>query len=393
MHPLDSAKVLSIENGAAGPFCTRLLGDFGAEVVKVEKPNSGDVHRQWDSVVHGISSAHVFLDRNKKSIELNLKSKEGRSVFLELAEKADIIVQNFAPGVTEKLGLTYEDIKEVNEDIIYLNISGYGETGPYSERKAYDLLMQGETGLISRTGTPSSPAKIPLSICDIGAGIYGALGILAGLVHRERTGEGQEVNTNMFSGMLSWLGYFPHKFWHNDEIPERVGTQHHLLAPYGPYKTKDSELINIAILSNEHWQAFCEKIIDAPELVDDERFSTNEQRVDNREQLNQYIEPILKSEKKSYWEDKLEAEKIPRGDVNQLDDVLSHPQIESLGLVRESEFDGNTFKYVDNPLEFSTTELKRERFPKLGEHTDEVLRSLGFSEEKIKQLRRDEVIN
>jgi len=181
--------------------------------------------------VYGDSSAHAWVDRNKLSVELNLKNESGTAIFHELAEEADIVVQNSSPGVVERLGVGYDDIRQTTEDVIYLNISGYGRDGPYSDRKAYDMVMQGETGLIPMNGSPDAPAKIPLSVCDINAATYGTISALLALFHRERTGEGQELDVTMFGGMLSWLGYFPHKYWHNDELPERIGMRHHLLTP------------------------------------------------------------------------------------------------------------------------------------------------------------------
>jgi crotonobetainyl-CoA:carnitine CoA-transferase CaiB-like acyl-CoA transferase len=241
MYALDDITVLALESGISAPLCTRMLGDLGADVVKIERPGVGDVTRHWDTAVEGESSAHVWVNRNKESLELDLKSDEGHEIFMDLAERADVVVQNFSPGVVEALGVDHEAVAAINEDVIYLNISGYGRSGPYEERKAYDLVMQGETGLIQLTGTPESPAKIPLSVCDINAAMYGTIGTLTALFHRASSGEGQELDVTMFGGILSWLGYFPLKYMHNDEIPERVGMRHHLLVPYGPHEAADGD--------------------------------------------------------------------------------------------------------------------------------------------------------
>jgi len=220
-----------------------MLGDFGANVVKIERPDVGDVNRYWDNAVRGRSSTHVWVDRNKQSLELDLKADEGHDIFMDLAEDADVIIQNFSPGVVDRLGIGYEDVKGLNEDVIYVNISGYGQRGPYRDRKAYDLVMQGETGLILLTGSPDSPAKLPVSVCDISAGMYGAMSILAALVYHERTGTGQEIEVDMFSSVLSWLGYVPLRYWHGDILPDRVGMRHHLLTPYGPVETADGDIV------------------------------------------------------------------------------------------------------------------------------------------------------
>jgi crotonobetainyl-CoA:carnitine CoA-transferase CaiB-like acyl-CoA transferase len=392
MFALDDIDVLALESGISAPLCTRMLGDFGAEVVKVERPGVGDVNRHWDSVVNGESSAHAWVDRNKKSIELDLKSDEGVEIFRELAAEADVVVQNYSPGVVDRLGVGYDDVKELNEEVIYVNVSGYGQDGPYADRKAYDMVMQGETGLILMNGSPDAPAKIPLSICDINAGMYSAMAALTALFHRERTGEGQEVNTTMFGGMVSWLGYFPQKYWHNGETPERKGMRHHLLTPYGPHETADGQYVNFAVLSRGHWETFCETVIERPDLTDDPRFEDNESRMANREKFESMLEEIIAEKPRDYWAERLQAAGIPWGDVNEIDEVLNHPQTEHLNLVREVEMEGGTMKFVDNPIDFEKLDHRRERMPKLGEHTDELLAELGYSEAEIRRLYDDSVV-
>ncbi|ADD07006.1 family 3 CoA transferase [Natrialba magadii ATCC 43099] len=392
MQALDDITVVSLESGISAPLCTRLLGDFGAEVIKVERPGLGDVNRHWDSVVYGDSSAHAWVDRNKLSIELNLKAERGTDLFHELVEEADVVVQNYSPGVVERLSVGYEDVCETNEEVIYLNVSGYGRDGPYSDRKAYDMVMQGETGLIQMNGSPDAPAKIPLSVCDINAATYGTISTLLALFHRERTGEGQEIDVTMFGGMLSWLGYFPHKYWHNDELPERIGMRHHLLTPYGPHETADGQYVNFAILSEAHWETLCEDVLESPGLLADERFATNEQRVEHRDVLEPTVESLIAEQPRDYWAERLADAGIPWGDVNELDDVLSHPQTEHLDLVKELETEEGPVKYVDTPIEFGALEFAREPMPDLGEHTADVLSALGYDADEIEALRTAEVI-
>ncbi|MFC6718223.1 CaiB/BaiF CoA transferase family protein [Natrialbaceae archaeon GCM10025810] len=391
-HALEGYTVVSLESGVSAPLCTRLLGDFGAEVIKVERPGVGDVNRHWDSVVYGDSSAHAWVDRNKLSVELNLKADEGTEIFHELASEADVVVQNYSPGVVERLGVGYEDVRERNEDVIYLNVSGYGRTGPYSDRKAYDMVMQGETGLIAMNGSPDAPAKIPLSVCDINAGMYGALSTLVALFHRERTGEGQEIDVTMFGGMLSWLGYFAHKYWHGGEIPERIGMRHHLLTPYGPHETADGEYVNFAILSEAHWKLLCEDVLDRLDLLEDERFAANEKRVEHRDVLEPEIEATVAEKPRDYWAERLAEAGIPWGDVNELDDVLAHPQAEHLGLVEELETDEGPVPYVETPIDFGGLEYRSDPMPDLGEHTEEVLEALGYDGEEIDRLRDADAI-
>ncbi len=392
MLALEDITVVSLESGISAPLCTRMLGDFGAEVIKVERPGVGDVNRHWDTAVDGDSSAHVWVDRNKLSVELNLKAEEGRDVFHELAAEADVIVQNYSPGVVERLGVGYEDLVEDNEDVIYLNISGYGRDGPYSDRKAYDMVMQGETGLIPMNGSPDAPAKIPLSICDINAATYGTISTLLALFHRERTGEGQELDVTMFGGTLSWLGYFPHKYWHNDELPERIGMRHHLLTPYGPHETADDRYVNFAILSEAHWELLCTDVLERPDLLEDDRFETNEKRVENRDTLEPLLEELIAERPRDYWAERLAEAGIPWGDVNELDEVLEHPQTEHLDLVKELDTEDGPIPYVDTPIDASELEFAAEPMPDLGEDTDDVLGALGYSSAEIAELRDAGVI-
>ncbi|SEP75063.1 CaiB/BaiF CoA transferase family protein [Natrinema salaciae] len=392
MLALDDITVVSLESGISAPLCTRMLGDFGAEVIKVERPDVGDVNRHWDSVVYGDSSAHVWVDRNKLSVELNLKSDAGLELFRELAAEADVVVQNYSPGVVERLGVGYDDVAAINEDVIYLNVSGYGRDGPYSDRKAYDMVMQGETGLILMNGSPDAPAKIPLSVCDINAATYGTISALLALFHRERTGEGQELDVTMFGGMLSWLGYFPQKYWHSDELPERIGMRHHLLTPYGPHETADDQYVNFAVLSEAHWELLCEAVLERPDLLADERFATNEKRVENRGALEPMIESRIADEPRDYWAERLAEAGIPWGDVNRLDDVLDHPQTEHLDLVKELETEDGPVPYIDNPIDSDSLEFAAAPMPDLGEHTDDVLDALGYSSEEREALRESGAI-
>jgi crotonobetainyl-CoA:carnitine CoA-transferase CaiB-like acyl-CoA transferase len=386
MFALEDVSVVTLESGISAPLATRYLGDFGADVVKVERPDVGDVHRHWDDVFEGHSSAHIWVDRNKESVELNLKPDEGREIFLELAERADVVVQNHSPGVLERLGIGYDDVRARNEDVVYVNISGYGREGPYRDRKAYDMVMQGETGLIRMNGVPEEPAKVPLSICDINAAMEAALGTLAALYHRSNGGDGQTVNVSMFGGMTDWLGYFPYQYWYADKIPERTGTRHHLITPYGPHETADDDYVNFAVLSEAHWETFTRDVIERPDLYEDPRFETNEKRIENREALESAIEAEIRTQPRDYWADRLEKHGIPWGDVNQIDDVLAHPQIEALDLVQEVETEDGTLMFADNPIDFGETDLRREPMPRLGEDSAAVLRRLGYSDAQIEEL-------
>jgi len=392
MYALEDISVLALESGISAPLCTRLLGDFGADVVKIERPGVGDVNRTWDTAVDGHSSAHVWVNRNKRSLELNLKSDEGIEIFRDLAAEADVVVQNFSPGVTERLGIDYESLSALNDELVYVNISGYGQDGPYSGRKAYDMVMQGETGLILMNGSPDAPAKIPLSICDINAGMFGAMGTINALFQRERTGEGQEIDLSMFGGMLSWLGYFPLQYIHDGKIPERVGMRHHILTPYGPHQTEDDDYINFAVLSDGHYEVFCEDVIERPDLLEDERFDSNEKRIENRDEFEPIVESEIASEPRDYWAERLEAAGLPWGDVNTLDDVVNHPVTDHLDMIRDLETDEGPIEVIDNPLDMEKSSLRCDTLPDLGQHSEELLEELGYSAEKIDELEENGII-
>ncbi|WP_254861523.1 CaiB/BaiF CoA transferase family protein [Halovivax gelatinilyticus] len=398
MHPLDGITVLSLESGVSAPLCTRQLGDLGAEVIKVERPGVGDNSRHWDNAVNGESSAHVWVNRNKRSLTLNLKRDEGAAVFRDLAAESDVVVQNFAPGAVDRLGFDYESLRdddrrdESQADLIYVNISGYGRSGPYRDRKAYDMVMQGETGLILSNGSPDAPAKIPLSICDINAAMYATIGTITALYQRAMTGEGQELDVTMFGGVLSWLGYFPQKYWHEGEIPDRVGMRHHLLTPYGPHETADGDYINFAVLSEDHFEIFCRDVLERPDLLDDERFEGNESRIAHRETFESIVESEIADRDRDYWADRLQTAGIPWGDVNQIDEVLNHPQAEHLGLVKTIEAGDEEIPIIDNPIDFGAASVKREAMPDLGADSVDLLSSLGYSAEEIARLEADGVI-
>src|ERR671923_726637 len=290
---LDGVKILAFEQVLSGPFATCLLADMGAEVIKVERPGVGDVIRSWDSVVKGLSSGYVWLNRNKRSLTVDVKKEKGREILRELSKKCDIFFENYAPGVTGRLGLGYDKLSEINARLIYCSLSGYGQDGPYRDVKAYDLLIQGEGGIIATTGYPDKPAKAGLAIADIAAGMYAAIGILLALYQREKTGQGQFIDVSMFESAVAWLGYFPHHYWHQGEEPARVGMRHHYVTPYGPYLASDGIYVNLAVASASDWEIFCRKVIEKPELLEDPRFATVEGRRKNRAGLEELLEKIF----------------------------------------------------------------------------------------------------
>src|SRR2546422_8200896 len=290
---LAGVRVLALEVSVAGPHCTRILGDMGAEIIKIEKPGTGDLIRNWDSAVRGLSSGYVWLNGNKRSFAIDVKKKAGLEAVQRLADQVDVVLENFAPGVADRRGLGAAALCARNPRLIYCSLSGYGQDGRYRDVKAYDLLIQGEAGIIATTGYPDKPAKVGLPIIDLASSMYATVGILLALYQREKTGRGQFVDISMFESAVAWLGYFPHHYWHQGEEPARVGMRHHYVTPYGPYLASDGVYVNLAVATAKDWVVFCRQVSERPDLLDDVRFKTSEARRKNRVALEELIENIF----------------------------------------------------------------------------------------------------
>lgn len=390
-YALENIKVVSLGSSVSAPLSARLLGDMGAQVIKVERPDGGDFARSWDDVVGGFSSAHLWANPNKRSITLNLKETEGRKILLRLASGADLFIENFSPGVVENLGVDYSEISKVKPDIIYCSISGYGQDGPYRDNRALDALIQGEAGLIDLTGSKDEPAKVALSIVDTVTGIYAAYSILAALNYRRETGHGQFLDVSMFDCAVSILGYFPSRHWYLGEMPQRVGLKHHLLAPYGAFKASDDCYIQFAIATNPAWEKLC-GVLGRDDLKQEKRFKNNAGRLKDKDELNDEIAKIIKEQDSDFWLRKLSRAEIPCGRVNNIKEVLEHPQTLHRGLIKEVESKVGKLKLLDHPIKMSRTPARLDPPPELGQHTDEVLRELGFSEGEIESLREKGII-
>ena len=389
---LDGVKILAFEQVLSGPFATCLLADMGAEVIKVERPGVGDVIRSWDSVVKGLSSGYVWLNRNKRSLTVDVKQEKGRAILSELAKRSDIFFENYAPGVTGRLGLGYEQLSALNPRLIYCSLSGYGQDGPYRDVKAYDLLIQGEGGIIATTGYPDKPARAGIAIADIASGMYAAIGILLALYQREKTGEGQLVDVSMLDSIVSWLGYFPHHYWHAGEEPGRVGMRHHYVCPYGPYLAGDGEYVNLAVASPADWKVFCEIVIEKPELLTDARFATVQDRRKNRGLLEETIENIFVTRDHQHWLAQLKKAELPHGIVRGIAQVLAHPQVAARKLIREAESPVGKVPVIANALKMSRSDARYDRIPALGEDSENILRGLGYGADDIAALKRDKII-
>ena len=389
---LDGVRVVAFEQVLSGPFCTLLLSDMGAEIVKVERPGVGDLIRYWDQAVRGLSSGYVWLNRNKQSLTVDVKQEQGREILYRLIRDADVFFENYAPGVAERSGLGYEKLKSLNPRLIYCSLSGYGQDGPYRDVKAYDLLIQGEAGIIATTGYPDKPAKAGIAIADIAAGVYAALGIVLALYQREKTGEGQRIDISMFESIVSWLGYFPHHYWHRGEEPGRVGMRHHYVTPYGPYLARNGKYVNLAVATGKDWEVFCKDVLQRPDLFENQQFATVEKRRENRAALEETIEKIFLERDDREWLERLKKAQLPYGEVRGIAEVLAHPQAIARRLIREVESPVGKVPVIGAPLRLSASPARYERIPDLGEHTEAILKRLGYDDRTIQKLRSEKVI-
>lgn len=389
---LEGIRVVSLEQVLAGPFCTCILADMGAEVIKLERPGTGDLIRHWDSVVKGLSSGYVWLNRNKRSVTVDVKKEPGREIVRRLVQNADIFFENFAAGVAKRLGLSYEELQAINPRLIYCSLSGYGQDGPYRDVKAYDLLIQGEGGIIATTGYPDKPAKASIPIVDIAAGMYATLGIMLALYQREKTGRGQCIDISMFESIVSWLGYFPHHYWHRGEEPKRMGMRHHYVTPYGPYLARDGQYVNLAVASAQDWEIFCRNVIERPDLLEDQRFATVEGRRANRGVLEEMIEKIFLERDHNEWLERLKKAQLPHGEVRGVAQVLAHPQATARRLIREVDSPVGRVPVIGSPLRLSDSPARYDRIPGLGEDTETILKELGYDDHAIDKLREEKVI-
>ena len=389
---LAGVRVLALEASISGPHCSRILGDMGAEVIKVEKPRTGDLIRGWDSVVRGLSSGYVWLNGNKRSSAVDIKKPAGREAVQKLAESADVLVENFAPGVAGRLGLGASELCARNRRLVYCSVSGYGQDGPYRDVKAYDLLIQGEAGIIATMGYPDKPAKVGVPIIDLASSMYATVGILLALYQRERTGRGQVIDISMFECALAWLGYFPHHYWHRGEEPERVGMRHQYLVPYGPYLASDGVHVSLAVATPHDWDVFCRKVIERPELLKDPQFRTSPDRRQNRAVLEGMIEKMFLEQPHEEWLRRLRDAELPHGRLNGIAEVLAHPQTIARKMIREMESPVGLVPVMGSPLRLSDSPARFDPIPGLGQDTESILRELGYTAADIAAFQRDQVI-
>ena len=396
MNALGGLRVLDLTRALAGPYCTMMLGDYGADVIKIELPGTGDDTRGWAPPFIGDQSAYFLtINRNKRSMTLNLRHAEGKRIFMQIAKNADVVVENFTPGVVDRLGIHYEAVKQVNPGIVYCSVSGFGQTGPYRGKSAYDQVMQGMGGIMSLTGEPGgSPTKMGIALTDIGAGMMAAYGIMAALLHREKSpsNEGQYIDVSMLDLQVTWLTYMGGYYFATGNNPNKVGAAHPTLVPYQAFMCQDGKYINIAVGSERLWQRFC-TAMDREDLHQHPDYAQNGDRVRNRDVLVPLLQEALLKKPVAAWVKQLEGGGVPCGPINELSDVFADPQVLHRDMLQEVEHPTlGKLKQAGIPIKFSETKGSITRHPPLlGEHTGEILLELGYTAGDVDRLKTDEV--
>ena len=392
MLPLEGITVVALEQAVAAPFATRQLADLGARVIKVERPRTGDFARSYDTTVDGLSSHFVWLNRSKESLTLDLKKEGARGILEGLLERADVFVQNLAPGAAERLGFGAQALRERHPRLVVCDVSGYGSSGPYKDKKAYDLLVQCESGLVSITGTPETPSKVGIAVADIAAGMYAYSGILAALLRRERTGEGAALEVSLFEALAEWMGFPAYYAMYGEREPPRSGASHASIAPYGPFECGDGEEIFFGIQNEREWERFCEVVLGRPEMASDELFDGNSRRVENREALEEEISAILGQLSSQEALEKLERAGIANARMRSVKGLIEHPQLEARDRWREVGSPSGSLRALLPPVAMAGIEPVMAPIPTVGAHTGKILQELGYDEGAVAALRRDAAI-
>ncbi|MDR9795178.1 CoA transferase [Aeribacillus pallidus] len=392
MLPLAGIKIIDLTRILSGPFCTMTLADLGAEVIKIESPQ-GDDTRQWGPpFIKNESAYFLSVNRNKKSVVLNLKDPKGKEILLKMVEEADVVVENFRPGTLKKLGIDYGILKQHNRGVILASISGFGQTGPYSKKPGYDVLAQGMGGLMSVTGEPDgTPVKAGYSLADIGAGMWATIGILSALWERERSGQGQWIDVSLLDTMVSWQTYLAGNYFATNNDPKPLGGAHPNIVPYQVFEASDGHFI-LAVGNDSLWNSLVD-VLDV-EALRDRKFKTNPDRVQNRDELISILEEIFKRKTRDEWVDMLESAKIPCGPVNKLSDILNDAHIKEREMVVEMEHPSlGILKMLGVPVKLSRTPGRIKTVPPAqGEHSETVLKQMGYSKEEIETFIKEGII-
>ncbi|MDX3987617.1 CoA transferase [Achromobacter sp. LC458] len=391
-RPLDGITVVSLEHAIAAPFCTRQLADMGARVIKIERPGSGDFARGYDERVRGLSSHFVWTNRSKESLTLDLKRDEAGGIMERLLESADVLVQNLAPGAAARLGLSFEALHARYPRLIVCDISGYGEGGPYQDKKAYDLLIQSESGFLSVTGTKDDPVKAGCSIADIAAGMYAYSAILNALLLRQKTGLGSRLDVSMLESMVEWMGFPMYYAFEGAKPPVRAGAAHASIYPYGPFPVGDGSTIMLGLQNEREWRVFCAQVLRQPTLAEDARFISNSQRTANRDALRDLIVAAFADLSIEQVTQRLEDAQIANARVNDMAGVWGHPQLQARARWSQVDSPAGMLPALLPPASSSAFAPRMAAVPAVGENTDAVLASLGYAPDQVAQLHASEVV-
>jgi itaconate CoA-transferase len=388
MRPLDGITVVALEQVIAGPFATRQLAELGARVIKIERPSGGDSARAYDTTVKGLSSHFVWVNRSKESLALDVKHPQAKEILARLLERADVFLHNLAPGAVDRLGLGADAVRKKHPRLVWCGISGYGPAGPYASKKAYDLLVQCEAGLLSVTGSADSPAKAGIPAADIAAGMYAFTSILAALLRRARSGEGATIDVTMLEALGEWMG-FPALFAaYGGTPPPRSGAHHATIVPYGPFKAGDGQTVFLSVQNEREYAAFCERVLQNKALQTDARFATGPARFKNREAMHQEIDRVFSKLGAAEIIERLEAADIANARLNDMAGFRNHPQLEARGRWARVGSPSGELDLLKPPFNLSGFEPRLDPVPALGEHTGAILAELGYPEREIEALRR-----
>jgi itaconate CoA-transferase len=385
---LEGITVVTLEHAIAAPFCTRQLADLGARVIKVERPGSGDFARAYDERVKGLASHFVWTNRSKESITLDVKHPKAAEVLAELVAKADVLVQNLAPGAAARLGLSYEALHDKYPGLIVCDISGYGSDGPYRDKKAYDLLIQSESGFLSITGTPGEPSKAGCSIADIAAGMYAYTNILSSLIQRGKTGQGAHIDVSMLESMVEWMSYPLYYAFEGATAPPRAGAAHATIYPYGPFPTGDGKTVMLGLQNEREWALFCERVLQQPALATDPRFASNSKRVADRQALRALVVDAFSGMTAEQVMTRLDEAQIANSRMNDMKDVWDHAQLQARQRWTQVDTPAGPVPALLPPGAPDERSVRMDAVPSLGQHTEAILAELGHTPDDTAALRR-----
>ena len=392
-RPLDGVTVVSLEQAVAAPFATRHLADLGARVIKIERPRVGDFARDYDQTVMGLSSHFVWLNRSKESLALDVKHARSQDILERLIERADVFIQNLAPGASGRLGLSAEDLLAKYPRLIVCDISGYGDSGPYARKKAYDLLVQSEAGVPSVTGTPESPSKVGISIADIATGMYAYSGILTALLRREKTAKGGRVEVTMLEALGEWMGYPLYYTHFSGAAPPRTGPDHATIVPYGRFRTGDGKSVMLGLQNEREWAVFCDKVLGQPALAADPRYDSNSKRNERRAEITALIDKVFSALTTAQVIEKLDAAGIANARINSPEEVWNHEQLKARHRWREMGSPKGKLPVLLPPATHDAFEARIGSVPEVGEHTESILLELGLTKDEIAGLKSSGAIS